>query len=211
MKIPFKFVAVVLVAFTPIYLALSFLAVIPLPSGMKSISIFSQKLRDFAVTSFGGQTASAARSAKSFTEFQAKSFADYKAKNIGATPNRDIIEEVIWGELSVDAFILNRVKASLVDCRRGVISTFENNGFDVHLKEQKIIFTQGADIRGLASCKASRKDTISDIHIAIALHGNANRKILETLKELCLEFGEENCKPITSRSHHIRLTSAPGT
>jgi hypothetical protein len=111
-----------------------------------------------------------------------------------ASPNSDSLNSLLLGDLSVDAFSLTALKASQVDCRRGVISTLERNEFRVDIVSDEIRFASVknvfpglnknfGEIRGLAKCTSSSDDTLSNIQLSIAVHGEPEGRDLSKIRD----------------------------
>ena len=110
--------------------------------------------------------------------FNGKTMSEFKlaTEYIKIDSQADLFNEILDGAgLDVQAFSLFNRKASEVDCRRGVISTLEQNNLKVTLKGQEIQFelkdTSKGNIKGIASCKVHDSDSLSDIFFSVAVSG----------------------------------------
>jgi hypothetical protein len=128
--------------------------------GVAAIGISVPKLGEKAINFLGGKTQ---------VQF------DKALESAIALSGSDILDDVIGGGLSVEAASLIDLKASQVDCRRGVISTLEQGGYNVDLIGDDIRFQskdkKSGEVRGLARCTTSQGDSVSDIQLSIGARG----------------------------------------
>jgi hypothetical protein len=139
--------------------------------GVAAVGTYVPRLGEKAISFLGGKTPA---------EF------DRALASIQALRDSDLLCEVIGGGLSVEAASLINLKASQVDCRRGVISTLEQGGFNVDLIGDDIRFqskdNKKGEVRGLARCTTSQGDSVSDIQLSIGARGRAAAEDINSIK-----------------------------